>query len=332
VNAEAARAVRRAAGLFRLPARGLLEVRGGDRLRFLNGQLSNEVAGLEPGGPRSGCYALVLTPQGRIVADLHVMARPDAVWLETAREAVPRALARLEKYVIADDVALADRSAALDRLGLEGPGAPAILRTAAQGGALPAPDQAAVLRIGGAEVVVAAYGWSGEAAFQLLAPAGAGPAMEEALTGAGREAGLHVADAETLEVLRVEAGIPVQGRELGEDTLPAEARLLARAVSFTKGCYTGQEVVARMASRRRLGHLLVGIVFEDASAPPSAPGARIAVGGHPVGAVTSAVRSPVAGPIALGFVRSAHAEPGTALEVDGRPAHVAALPFVDPTP
>jgi folate-binding Fe-S cluster repair protein YgfZ len=111
--------------------------------------------------------------------------------------------------------------------------------------------------------------------------------------------------------------------------LPAEARLVDTAVSFTKGCYTGQEVVARMHSRGRVGHLLVGVRLEpDAEAALPIRGAALVHEGAPVGAVTSAACSPTAGPVALGFVRAGHAEPGTLLRVDGRSGRVVELPFV----
>jgi folate-binding protein YgfZ len=327
---DAARARARGA-LFALPDRGLVEVGGADRVRFLQGQLTQDVGDLGPAGPRSGCYALVLTPQGRIVSDLHVLARPGAVWLEMASEQVPAVLARLERYVIADDVELADRSSEQVRFGVEGPRAGAILEAAARRPLPLAPDSALPASIAGAEVLVAAFGWSGEEARQVLAPAAAGEAVGAALGAAAAAEGAIIAGSDLLEVLRVEAGIPRAGAELGEDVLPAEAGLLARAVSFTKGCYTGQEVVARMASRGRMGHQLVGLVLEaPADAPLPARGAPLTREAARVGEVTSAVWSPSAGAIALGYVRTAHAETGTRLEVEGIGARVAPLPFVAP--
>lgn len=319
--AEQAAAVRRGAGLFALEARGLLAVSGGDRVRWLDGMVSNDVAGLAPGPERSGCYAALLTPQGRIVADLHVLLRPAELWIETASEAAGPVRARLERYVIADDVQLADRSAALGRLGLEGPEAPAIL-AAAGGDPDLAPDACGEVRIAAAEVVVAAFGWSGEPAFQLFTPPGVRDAVAEALLAAAP--GLLRADAETLEILRIEAGVPRLGSELDETVLPDEARL-ERAVSRTKGCYTGQEVVARMASRGRVGHRLVGLRFADGE-PPAAEEPVLAAARR-VGEVTSACRSPALGAIALAYVRRPHDEPGGELSVAGRAARVCALPF-----
>jgi folate-binding protein YgfZ len=174
---------------------------------------------------------------------------------------------------------------------------------------------------------VAAFGWSGEDALQLLVPAEAAAAVHGALTGAAERLGAEWGDPAALEILRVEAGVPRAGAELGEEVLPAEARLVERAVSFTKGCYTGQEVVARMHSRARVGHLLVGLALSTGATLP-ARGAALLHDGARVGELTSVARSPAAGPIALGFVRAAHAEPGAELEVEGGRARVVALPFV----
>lgn len=325
----ALRAARTGVAIFPLATRALLAVSGADRVRFLQGQLTNDVAGLDPAGPRSGCHALVLTPQGRIVADLHVLARSDELWLETAAARAAAVLARLAKYVIADDVRIADLGAGWARFSIEGPRAHALLAAAAPGAALDLlPDAWAPLRIAGVEALVAAFGWSGEPAFQLFVPHAAEAGAREALREAGAKAGAAWGDPAALDVLRVEAGVPAAGAELGEEVLPAEARLVERTVSFTKGCYTGQEVVARMHSRARVGHLLVGLALvpeADASLP--APGAALLLAGAKVGELTSVARSPAAGAIALGYLRAAHAEPDTELAYEGGRARVAALPF-----
>lgn len=346
-------AVRRGAGLFRLADRGLLRVEGGDRVRWLDGMLSNDVANLAPGPERSGCYAALLTRQGRIVADFQVLLRDACLWLETAREALPTAVQTLERFIVADDVSLHDASGEVERLGLEGPAAPAVL-AAALGRELPLADDAcAATELAGMPVLVAAFGWSGAPARQLFAAAGEGERVAAALLAAGAAHGLVEAGAEALEVLRVEAGVPRLFAELGEDVLPPEARL-ERAVSTTKGCYTGQEVVARMTSRGRVGHLLVGFRLDLTEGDPAegdlaegdlaeggrgaapgagragslpAPGAEVRIGESVVGELTSVCLSPSEGAIALGFVRAARAEPGTRVRVGGREACIAELPF-----
>ncbi len=327
LDAERAAAIRASAGIFRLSDRALIEVSGGDRIRWLDGMLSNDVAGLQAAGENSGCYATTLTAKGRIVADLHVLVRDASFWLETAAAATPKIVEHFERHLIADDVSLRDRGPSIDRLAVEGPLASRLLERAAGAPLDLAADCGKILRIGGTEVVAARYGWSGELGFQLLVPAGSGETVAKAIEAAGSESGPIVAGAEILEILRIEAGIPRFGAEIDETVLPAEARL-GRAVSRSKGCYLGQEVVARMEAAGRVSHLLVGL--EMAEGPLPEPGSEIAVAGKRVGEVTSSCRSALAGSIALGFVRAAHAATGTELRAAGRPVRVAALPFAGP--
>jgi len=304
------------AQLFRLPSRGVIEVSGADRVRWLDGMISADVASL---GVGEGAWGLLLTRQGRVVADLHVLVRADVVWLELEREVVKTVVERLEGYVIADDVVLADQSDAVARLGLEGADAGRVLE-AGIGAPLPLASHAwREVEIAGHAVVVSAYGTSGPG-FQLFVPPPAAAAVAEALVRAGaREAG-----AEVLEVLRVEAGRPRVGAELDESVLPAEARLDA-AISTTKGCYTGQEVVTRMRTRARVAHLLVGLRLGSPTLPER--GSEIVAGGARIGHLTSAVRSPEFGAIGLGYVKHEAAEPGSEVEIAGAPARVAQLPF-----
>jgi folate-binding protein YgfZ len=292
-----AEAVRRGAGLFPLADRGVIEVMGADRTRWLDGMLTNQVTGL---AAASGCPALLLTRQGRIIAFLHVLVFADRFWLETARDAMAPAIAALKKLVIADDVTLLDASPRLARLALEGPAADRVLAAAGGQPVALEPDHFAELELGGAAAVAAGFGFTGERAFQLLAPAESAEPVAAALRAAGAELGLVQGDAELLELLRIEAGTPRFGAEIDESVLPDEARL-GHAVSATKGCYIGQEVVARVRSRERLNHLLVGLALPGGALPE--PGAELRVEGRGVGEVTSAVVSPRLGPIALGYLR-----------------------------
>jgi folate-binding protein YgfZ len=312
-------AARAGAALFVLPERGVAAVTGSDRVRWLDGMLTCDVRSLSAGGAHSGAHGLALTREGRIVAELHVLARESELALELERDAIAPLLAHLGRYVVADDVALRDASADWERLALEGPEASALLERAL-GRALPlAADGCGEAELAGARIVAAAYSLSGLGGRQILAPAGAGPTIRDALLAAGAAPG----SAADLEELRVEHGVPRQGRELTTEVLPAEARLEG-AVSETKGCYTGQEVVTRMRSRGRAAHLLVGLRF--AGGLP-APGSEVRAEGRVVGSVTSAVHSARLGAIGLGFVRRGHDEPGSALEASGYEARVEPLPF-----
>ena len=320
-------AVRASAGIFRLSDRGLIEVGGGDRVRWLDGMLSNDVTSLRVGGENSGCRATTLTAKGRIVADLHVLVRDASFWLETAATAVPKIIEHFERHLIADDVSLRDLGPSIDRLAVEGRLAERLLECVAGAPLDLAADCCKILRIGETEAVAARYGWSGEVGFQLLLPAGSGEIVAKEMEAAEFGSRSISAGLKTLEILRIEAGIPRFGAEIDETVLPAEARL-ERAVSQSKGCYVGQEVVARMQAAGRVSHLLVGLAMGEVPIPE--PGSEISAAGKRVGEVTSSCRSALAGSIALGFVRAAHSATGTELCVGGRSARVAALPFAGP--
>lgn len=326
--AEQAVAIRRGVGLFRLTSRALVGVTGSEATRWLDGMISNQVTELTPGSSRSGCYATLLTPQGRIIADLHVMRRAEGFWLELDAAVVADVLARLEKFIIADDVSLVDATARWRRWGLEGPAAGRLLEQALGAPVELSADCATAARLGEAELYIARFGWTGELAYQLFVPADAEAAVVRALREAGAPLNLVEGEPEALEILRIESGTPRLGAELDEQVLPPEARL-ERAISTTKGCYTGQEIIARIRSRGQVGHLLVGLACAGDAVPEA--GDEIRAGGKVVGEVTSAVDSPHVGPIALGFVRRAQAEAGTRLAVGAHEAEVVELPFVDPT-
>ncbi len=318
--------VRATAGLFRLDHLGLVEVTGEDRTTWLNGMISNDVAALEPGRERSGCHAALLTNRGAIVADLRVVLREDRFWLLVERSAVATTVTTLEKFIVADDVTLTDASDRFAQWSLEGPAAPGVLETLGVDAEL-GPDAAIDAHIADEAVVLVAVGFSGEWARRIVAPIGAAERVEAALHAAGAEHGLFVGDDAALEVLRIEAGTPRQGLELDDSVLPDEAHLDS-AISTTKGCYVGQEIVARLRSRGQVNHLLVGVRFEG-DVPPV--GAALTAGDKRTGEITSIADSPRAGRIALGFVRREHSEPGTPVDAEGLAGVVAALPFVEPS-
>ena len=207
-------ATRRAAALFDMPDRGVLEVLGDDRVRWLDGMISGDVARLAEGPSGGGCYATLLTNRGAIVADLHVGRLEDRFVLETAREWIPKTKETLERFIIADDVELRDLSSDLSVLGLEGPLAAEMLARACGAEISLAPDAWGECTIADRAVRIAAFGFTGERGFQLHASRDDAEAVRAALEVAGEAEGLVRGDAEALEVLRVEAGIPMLGREL----------------------------------------------------------------------------------------------------------------------
>jgi len=321
--AEQAAAARRGAALFRLEEHGALVVSGGDRVRWLDGMLTCDVARLAAAG-RAVARALALTRKGQIVADLCVWAQPAGLWLETERAALAGLFEHLRRHVAADDVEIAGPDEERALLALEGPAAAAVLERAAPGTPLPGVGGVAPVAIGGAEVALAGLG---ESAFRVALPAALAERVEAALLAAGAPLGLVRGSREAREILRVEAGVPGFATELAQGLLPAEARLEA-AICFDKGCYTGQEIVARVASRAQIRRVLAGLRLAGPSAPE--PGAGVLAGGEEVGRVTSGALSPAVGAIALALLRISHASPGTELRVGPHPARVVPLPFVAP--
>ncbi|MFO0689469.1 MAG: glycine cleavage T C-terminal barrel domain-containing protein [Myxococcota bacterium] len=322
--------VREGIGLFAMDDRGLLEVRGSDRVRWLDGMLTADVKKLEARGDGAGAPALFLTHRGAIVADFHVGRLGDALLLECLRSELPRIRAALEKRIIADDVVLADRGDREAVIGVEGARAGDVVACAlaAGGAAAPGPDQWAVGGIAGAQVLLAGFGWSGERAVQIRVESAARAAVHAALVAAAGALGVDCGEGDRalLEVLRIESGIPALGAELDEDVLPPEARL-ERSIAVNKGCYVGQEIVARLRSRGQVNHLLVGLRREGSDA--FVPGTALSAAGRATGEITSAAVSPTEGPIALAFVRREHAEPDSLVELaSGGSARVVALPFV----
>ena len=327
-TSDAAERVRMGIGLFSMDDRGLIEVRGADRIRWLDGMITADVKALEKRGEGAGALALLLTHRGAIVADLRVGRLGETLLLECAKSEQERIRAALEKRIIAGDVVLADRNGALAVPGVEGARSGEVRARALDGASLPGPFDWAQIPFAGASLLVSGFGWSGERAYQLRVE----PSALEALRAAiGRAAdALRVecieGDSALLELLRIEAGIPALGAELDEDVLPPEARL-ERAIAINKGCYVGQEIVARLRSRGQVNHLLVGLRLEAETLP--AVGTPLVAAGRATGEITSVVRSPSQGAIALGYVRREHAVVGTRLELASGPATaiVAELPF-----
>jgi folate-binding protein YgfZ len=301
-------------------------VSGADRVRWLDGMLTRDVTRLAAGG-RTGCRALALTRKGQIVADLRVWPRQGGFWLETERAALPGLLEHLRKHVAADDVELSDAAPELALLAVEGPAAHEVLARATGGAELPAEGEVAAAAVAGIALALAGWGESGEMAFRIAAPTSAAARVEEALFAAGAPLGLVRASAAAHEILRIEAGVPGFAGELALGLLPAEARLTA-AIAFDKGCYTGQEIVARVESRAQIRRILVGLRLEGEPAPTR--GAAIRAAEERVGEITSSARSPALGTIAIGLVRVPHDAAGTALHVEALPARVVPLPFVAP--
>jgi len=321
---------------------GRLRVTGADRVSWLQGLVTNDVAVLVPG---QGCYAAYLTPQGRMISDLRVLAFEDSLLLDVPAARRLPILERFAQFIITEDVAVEDVTPELARLGIHGPAAPRVLVGAmgevvtsqAQRVAGLAEHEHVAGEIGGQSVIIAGARDIGRVGYDLYVHAGGLPDVAAALAAAGA---VDV-DAETWDTLRIEAGRPLFGADMSTDTIPLEAGLEERAISQTKGCYAGQEIIIRVLHRGggRVARRLVGLVADAAADPaadpgggPLAPGAPVHAGGRDVGVVTSATWSPRLGrAIALGYVHRDSAEPGTIVTIGGDApvdAHVTALPFV----
>ena len=303
------RQLREECGLLDRSARGKLMVSGSEAAEYLQGQLTNDVEALAPG---EGQYAALLDRKGHMQADMRVLrTSPEEIWIDTEPEALEPARRHLEMYKIGREVAIADLTGERAILALIGP------RSAAVAGTAALPENACETTVVAA-VDCLAVGTA--AGIDLIAKTTDAARLREALTGAGAVA----VDAEAAEVVRIEAGIPRFGAEMSAETMPAEAGIVERAVSFTKGCYIGQEPVARLHYKGRPNRHLRGLELSA----PATPGASLHLGEKEVGRIGSACVSPARGPIALAIVRR-EAEPGAELTVgeDGVTARVVDLPF-----
>lgn len=316
-------AVRERVGVVDRSFRGKVEATGRDRASFLHAMLSADVKGLQPG---QGCPAAHLDPHGKVVSLLFVHCLADCLVLETDRLLVAPTLAALDRLLISERVELLDASAASGILTLAGPAARKTVEGMV-GQALPelAPRHHATLAGEGGALRVVRDAESGEEGYDVWAP----PAELPALWERAVQAGARPVGREAWNVLRVEAGRVWHGVDVDASTLLLEAPL-EDAYSLTKGCYVGQEVVARVTYRGHVNRRIVGLAFAGDRVSPA--GAAVRVEGREVGRVTSAVVSPASRRgLALAFLRREHAEPGTPVEADGEDgplaAVVAALPF-----
>jgi len=316
------------------PARGRLWLSGPDRATYLQGLLTNDVKAV---GAGEGCYAAYLTPQGRMISDMRLHELGDGLLMTLPASTVDVVRDRLERFTFAEDVAVEDRTASSAQVGLHGPAAATWLEHALE----PAPGAGPVAnlrlfqsvrrRLAGAEVIVAATDELG-GGFDLFTQAGA-PAATRALEAAG----FVEAPREVAEVLRVEAGLPEFGVDMDEETIPLEAGIEHRAISLTKGCFVGQEVIIRVLHRGhgRVARHLVGLTIGAGADPAYVPaaGAELHAENRQVGRITSAVQSPALScTVALGYVHRDFVEVGTRLRLAHGDATLSAivtkLPFV----
>jgi folate-binding protein YgfZ len=298
-------------GLVDRSERGKLALTGSEAKSFLHGQVTNDIVGLEPG---SGCYAAFLTHKGKMRGDLRVLDAGHELLLDCERAVLQDLFSMIRHYKLGLDVELHKRTLERGLLSLLGPGA----RAAAGVPELPRVEHAhRAGTMGGLPVRLIAT----DLGVDVLCDAADTERVAAALTASGAVP----VDEAAAELRRVESGRPRYGVDLDDTVIPQEAGLNQRAVSFTKGCYVGQETVARLFYRGKPNRHLRGLRL---SAGGPAPGAPLRLGEREVGRLGSVASSPTYGAIALALVRR-EAEPGSTLSVgDGSvSARVVELPF-----
>jgi tRNA-modifying protein YgfZ len=304
-------------GLLDRSERGKLALTGGEAKSFLAGQVTNDIEGLEAG---SGCYAAFLTHKGKMLGDLRVLAVDDAgeaeaeLQLDTQRPTLQALFDMVRRFKIGYDVELHKRTVQRGLLSLIGPDARSVSGVPAD---LPADEHAhAPGFVAGAAVRFIVT----DGGVDVLCEADDTDAVRAALVAAGA---VPVSEA-AAEIVRVERGRPRYGADVDETTIPQEAGLNERAVSFTKGCYVGQETVARLFYRGKPNRHLRGLRLTE----PAPSGAELHLGERRVGRIGSSVVSPTLGPIALALVRREAAVGDTLTVEGGARAELVELPFV----
>jgi len=346
-------ALRASAGVLDLSFRSRLCLVGADRARFLHGQVTNDVKKLRAG---EGCYAAITTAKGKMESDLNILALAEELLLDFEPGMTEKISARLERFIVADDVQLVDAAPHYGLLSVQGPKAAEVVRTLGLFGEFPA-QQFASLKISDAmlgdiylvnharlanfcrsrgdeaqinEKLETPHVHSYKIGFDLFVPNNALVAVADKLIAAAKAIGGRAVGWNAFELARIEAGIPRYSVDMDESCIPLEAGLEARAIVYNKGCYIGQEVINRIHSVGHVNRELRALqLATDLKTLPSR-GEKLFSGGKEIGHITSAVRSPTFGNIALGYVRREANAIGNELQLgapDGSVARIAELPF-----
>ncbi len=300
--------------------RGRLRLTGKDRQSFLQGMVSNDVGRLMPG---QGCYAFLLDATGHVLADVRVLCLENALLLDVEPGMASFVAETLDRYLIMEKVRITDVSEELRQYTLVGREAPDVLaRLGVNDAASWSEGGNTTLKIGDETAIVAAVRLASVPAFDLYLPASVN--ISDTLESEGAVASMS----EALESLRIEAGVPRFGVDMDSRVLAPETEQRLRGVSYRKGCYIGQEIVARIDARGHTNRSFTGFYLPPGEVLPVAE-TPVTVDGRDVGRITSATLSPTLGvPIALGYLRHEYLLPGTRVTVAGQWATVAALPFV----
>jgi glycine cleavage system T protein len=314
--------VRQSAGIFDFSFRAKFALKGDDRAKFLHRVASNDIKKLAPG---QGTYATLLNAQGHILFDFRCYCFEDRLLIDTDADLRDKAMQALRRYIIGDRVQL--EPVEIFTVSVQGPQSRALVEKSLHI-ELPLSQEydhaAATFSERSARVVRATS--TGEEGYEIWAEPAAATQVWELMCAPSPADPLVPCGTTALESLRIEAGIPRYGPDMGEDTLPLEAGLL-NALSFNKGCYIGQEIVERARSRGHVNWKLGGILIDDAAAPAS--GTKLLHEEKEIGEITSACVSPtLSKTIALAYLRREVSEPGTKIALASGPtAEVTSLPF-----
>jgi folate-binding protein YgfZ len=305
--------LKNAAGVLNLSSRGRLVLTGSDRIRFLHGQVTNDIKRLRVG---EGCYAALTTAKGKMESDLYIYCLQDELLLDFEPGLTEKVSARLEKYIVADDVQVVDVAPHYGLLSVQGPKAADVLRGAGLSPELPdkrlhfvksaAPE---------GEIYVMNQLRAGMGGFDIFVPV-AEMSLGSKLVIAANAVGGSACGIEALEVARIEAGIPRFGVDMDETNFPQECGIDERAVSYTKGCYIGQEVLNRIHTMGHVNRTLSTLTLADELNDLPTKSDRLFLAEKEVGHITSAARIPGAGKnVALALVRTEASEVGTELKL-----------------
>ena len=289
---------------------------GSDRTSFLQALLTNDLTALTAW---QGVYTAYLTPQGRMIADMRLYARPDSILADVPAPVAAGLVAKLDAVIFSEDVRVSDASHEWAGITVVGRKAAALLAIAAGLDPVQLAGLSTLGVAGSDSMFIARTDDAEGGAFDVFVPAGSRAALIERLQAAD----IKPVGEDVVDLLRIEAGRPAFGRDMDEHTIPLEAGLLDRAISLTKGCYVGQEVIVRVLHRGagRVAKRLVKLAFDAALETAPAPGTPLHIDGRESGRITSAARSPRLGRVvALGYLarEDADAARPPSAAVDGR--------------
>jgi folate-binding protein YgfZ len=325
-------ALRETAGVLDFSFRGRICLPGADRVRFLHGQITNEVKKLRA---VEGCYAALTTAKGRMESDLNVFNLPDELLLDFEPGLMEKISQRLEKFIVADDVQIVDAAPHYGLLSVQGPKAAEVIGMIGLGNDAPKSERS-IVKISDAtlgDIYLAKMPRLSQSGFDIFVPNHSLGAVADKLIAAAKRVGGRACGWTAFETVRIEAGIPRFGADMDETNLPMECGIESRAMSFNKGCYIGQEVLNRVHTIGHVTKELRGLRLADDLKTLPRKGDKLFHGDKEIGYVTSAVKSPALNAnIALGYVRREANQMGAELTLQtanqNSVAKIVELPFV----